>query len=72
MKNRLLVAKIGTVLLTGITNLLGLSGVLSLNSEHYLAGCLAVGGYLILTMFDTFIYLWILEQITKGGKDARN
>ena len=57
-------AKGTTILLTGVTNLLGLSGILSLNDGHYLVGSLIVASYLGLLMFDTWLYLWILEKMT--------
>jgi protein-S-isoprenylcysteine O-methyltransferase Ste14 len=65
-RRRYQLAKVGTVALTGVTSLLGLTGVLSLYSERYLVGSLVVVLYLGLLMFDTVLYLWILEQMTKG------
>ena len=57
------VAKYLTVLMTGITNLLLLIGGISLYEERSLAGSAVALLYLFLTMFDTWLYLWILERI---------
>ncbi len=63
------VAKVVTILLTGVTNLLGLTGVLSLYSGRSLVGFVVVACYLVLLMFDTWLYLWILKRI--AGPPAR-
>lgn len=68
------VAKVVTILLTGVTNLLGLTGVLSLYSGRSLVGFVVVACYLVLLMFDTALYLWILQRIAapparKGGNE---
>ena len=65
-------AKILTVLLTGATNLLALTGVLYLTSGQSLLGYALIAVYLALLMFDTYLYLWILEKINSKAPRTGN
>ena len=56
-------AKCLSVLLTGVINLLGMSGILSLYSGHALVGSLTVAAYIVLLMFDSTLYMWIQERM---------
>ena len=60
-------AKILSVSLTGITNLLCLIGVLSVYANHGW-GYLVIAGYLGLLMLDTWLIFWIWEHIINKEK----
>jgi hypothetical protein len=51
----------GTVLLTGITNFLMITGILSYYESPSLGAKLRLAGWLCLLMFDTFLYTWVIR-----------
>ncbi len=51
-----------SALLTGVTNLMLIFGVLSLYSTQRLQGGLLIAFYLALTMFDTCLSFWIIRR----------
>jgi hypothetical protein len=52
----------GTVLLTGITNLLLICGILSYFTHPSLGAKLALVAYLCLLSFDTWLYIWVIRK----------
>ena len=60
--NKTILAIALSALLTGMTNLMLIFGVLSWYSEKSLAGGLLIGLYLLVTMGDTCLTFWIIKR----------
>lgn len=72
MNLRYRTAKVLTILLTGVTNLLALTGVVSLTSGQSLRGYALIAVYLGLLMIDTWVYIWLQEKMRqKELRDAQ-